>query len=685
MQRVTQSPIAKVPVARILAPFIIGVIASALSDNTIVPAAILAVGIALYIGLRFAPHTPKWSQRLRPLWSVPIMTVSLALGWGNASLCAPPEMDVKTLDGRIAQARVNDIRYSDFSMTVYATMTSVADDNKAQLLDKQHDILLTTRGCNYMLQPGDMISFECSLDTIKSLGNPDGFDYQSYMLDQGIRYREHLASDGIAVWGSKPTFITRCNKYRRQLQQAVFLSTLSPEAQNFVIATLLGNSRFISPETRQEFSAAGISHVLALSGLHVGIIMAIVWFMLFPLDYLGMRRLRFVITIIMLLGYAAFTGLSPSVVRATVMMVVVVTGMIFYRKSVSLNALATAALVILVFSPRALYSVGFQLSFTTVAAFLLFFEKTGEENKKGNTAVRYLKKLVAGSVVAMLSTIMLTAWYFSSVSLTSVIGNIFILPVFPLIMACMAAFLILCAIGINAGFLKSIINLEYDFVRWVARVAGEDLPGHIDGIYVTGFDVAMYYIALVLVLVWYRTRKFKWMNYALVMVFCILAHGAYVKMTVPTRGLVVFNNFTQTQIFTFNNGKGQLWVPDGETDTEEFRRYNKKFIAHYGIDSISENGATERDVVNAKRIVCAVGGKWKSVEPLSSKIETDILVVTKKYHSSIEKLLSIYSPKMIILSGDIYDGNIKEITDECESMGIPYFNIKERGAWMEMK
>ena len=111
-----------------------------------------------------------------------------------------------------------------------------------------------------------------------------------------------------------------------------------------------------------------------MSGLHVAVITLIIWFLLFPLDYLRGKKLRLVLTLVILVGYDLLTGMSPSVIRATVMIAFVFMSMIFYRKSTPLNAVATAALAILVFSPSALYSVGFQLSFITVVALIVFYQ-----------------------------------------------------------------------------------------------------------------------------------------------------------------------------------------------------------------------------------------------------------------------------------------------------------------------
>lgn len=683
-----QSALSAVPIARILLPMAVGIIASTACDNIYVPAAIIAAGITMYVVLRLLSRTPSWSARVRPWWIVSISLLSMAMGWGNAVVNTPPKVDVRQLYGSWAHARVNDVKYSDFSMSIHATMYQAINQQHKNLVSEAHNIIITTRGCDYTLTPGDIVGFVCSLDTIRSLGNPDGFDYQSYMIDQGVRYTQHVNKRALVKCGHRPTIVTRCNENRRKLEQKVFASGTSPAAQNFVVATLLGNSHFITPEAQALFSAAGISHILALSGLHVGIIIAMVWFVLFPLDYLRMRRVRLLITIAVMALYATFTGLSPSVVRATIMMVVVITGMIFYRKATSLNTLATAALIILVITPSALWSVGFQLSFTAVAAFLLFFKRSkvhDTSSKKKKKVWSYLTSLIASSVVALLSTLMLTAYYFSSFSLTSIVGNIVILPIFPLVMACEAVYLVLCSASLYLSVLEHMIDLLYTAIEQVAYFSGKIMPGHIDGIYVTGIDVIIYYIALSLALVWYRTRRLKWLNWAMAIVVVIIAHSALVRATVERRGIVVFNNYKHTQIFSFDGNKGRLWVPNGTAHAETFEQYNKKFLAHYGIVEIDTVSGVECDIVHGMSIVCATGGNWDKVPSQAHKIDTDLLVITKNYHGTVERLLSVYRPKQLVLSGDIYDENILEIEQECDSLGVSHHNIKRQGAWCMMQ
>lgn len=679
-----QSPLARVPLSRILIPFIVGIIASRFCNSIYLPLVIMAVGILFYISLQLLPHTPQWSMRTRPWWIIPIAIVSLSLGWINAIVTSPPILDTRTLDGAIAQARVNDINFRDNSMVIDATLTSASANNK-QLIGRQYDIQLSTRGCNYNLQPGDMVVFECQLDTIKSLGNPDGFDYASYMLSQGIRYSEHLPCEKLSVYGHDPTLITRCNNYRRQLQKEVFSTSLSEKAQNFVVATLLGNSRFITPETRSLFSSAGISHVLALSGLHVSIILLAVWFVLFPLDHLRLRKLRLVITIAVMALYALFTGMSPSVVRATVMMTMVLIGMIFYRKSVTLNALAASALIILTISPMALFGVGFQLSFITVAAFMLVFKQNtspGESRKKKNKIMQYVLQLTASSLVAMLSTIMLTAWYFGSMSFMSALSNLLVLPLFPLIMAFSMIFTVMCACSVQLDWFNTVIDTLYNYIEWIAKLTGEHLPGSFDSIYITGVEVFIYYLMLVFTLLWYNKKKFVWLNFAGLALAIMISYSAFIRSTTPQNGLIVFNNYSQTQVLAYNGDKATMWVPDGTPDLQSFKQSNKKFLAHYGIDSIETISGKEHNALNGMRIVCATDGRWKQATPPKKKIKTDLLIITKKYNGTIDQLGKIYDAEQIILSGDIYKGNLATLENECKQLGIRYYSIAKNGAWI---
>lgn len=683
MLQAQQSALARVPLARILVPMLIGIVAARLCESVCIPAVIILAGIIGYAIMGWMlPHTPQWSMRIRAWWIVPITAVSCGLGWMNTSLNAPPKLDTKALNGCIAQARVNDIDFSDHSMTIDATLLWVSSHDKKQLLDHKHNVSISTNGCNYNLEPGNIIQFICQIDTIRNLGNPDGFDLAQHKRDQGMLYSQHLPVASIVVTSTSHTIITSCNKLKRQLISRLFSTHISPECQNFIAATLLGNSKFITPDTRNTFAMAGISHILALSGMHVGVIMAIVWFILFPLNYTRLRPLRFILTVIILVGFALFTGMSPSVVRATIMMTVVIAGLVFHRKTLSLNSLALAAIIILLIYPSSLYSPGFQLSFVTVT-FLIIFSNNNYINKRKKTSpiTAWALTLTLTSIIATAATTMLTAWYFNSVSLLSVVGNILVIPIFPVIMIGATILLLLCACGIEWEWYSSLIDCMYSIIEKTAHLTGEYLPGYFGNVYVTSTDVVLYYIALVLVAIWIFTHRFKWINMALLVIAMLVASQAYTTATTPKQGLVIFNSRTHTQIFYFSNGHGTLWIPDSESDIETFSSYNKRFLSHHKIHDIEMLSGKEGYSLGGMTVACVGNGKWQKVEKLEHRIDVDLLVITKKYHNTIAKLLEIYNPREIILSGDIYVDNIEQLERECIDSKVPYYSIRTSGAY----
>jgi len=617
----------------------------------------------------------------------------VAVGLFAAYVASPSELDVKVLNGKNVVARIEAIEFHEKSMEMQVKLMSLDNGDDKSELKKAH-VILSTNGCDYELLAGDLISFPLDLDVVRNLGNPDEMDYSSYLYHKGIRYRQHTKIESVMKVGESPTLITRAECLRQNLEHKILNSSLSPETQSMLIAVMLGNDNFLSPETREQFSVVGVAHVLALSGMHVAIITLLIWFFLFPLDYLRAKKLRLVLTLLMLLGYAILTGMSPSVIRATVMIAFVFMSRLFYQKSTPLNSLLAAALVILVFSPGSLFSVGFQLSFISVLALILFYQ-TFDIKCPENQLLKYLYTMLLTSLVAMLSSIILTAYYFNTVSLMTVIANFIILPVFPIFMTMGAVVLLLMLLGgsvvwLNAflDFLTRIIN---DSVNWLSTWSF----GH-SNVYVTWVAVVVYYAILVLVVVWLSKRNIRWLLAAGVVLVIGLTHSFIVDITVPRRGMVVFNSYNSTPVLYYNRGEALLWVPDVENDfdIDAFKRQHKAFLAHYRINSLKladsvmcslEGGVVKHPYAKlcGKKILSVGKGHWKTYIPAdSSDVKFDVLLVTKQYHSNIARALELYDVNSVVLSGDIYNDNVPALERECSDLKVPFYSIKSKGAYM---
>lgn len=689
------SLLSRLPVLRLLMPLVLGILLFKLVSSLWLPIALVAITVVAAIVLVLLKKSPAAVLKIRSFHIFPLSMFMVAVGWLAAYVASPPLLDVAELNGKAVLARVEAINYHERSMEMHVKLLKLSDD---KLRLKASRIILSTKGCDYELAPGNLIVFKLNMQPVKNLGNPDEMDYASYLLHKGIRYRQHTKLESVVKIGESPTLMTRAVNLRLVLEQKILNSSLAPETQSMLIAVLLGNDDFISSETREHFSVVGVAHVLALSGLHIAIITMLIWFLLFPLDYIRAKKLRLVLTLLLLIGYDVLTGMSPSVVRATVMIAFVFMSTLFYRKSTPLNSVAAAALAILVFSPGSLYSVGFQLSFIAVAALIIFYQ-TFQIKYPTNKLLKYLYSLFLTSLVAILSSSILTAYYFNTLSVMAVFANFIILPIFPIFMIVGAVTLLLMTMGRSVGWLNSTLDRMIEFINSSVNWFSTWSFGHSE-VYVTWVAVVVYYAILIMVVMWLYRRNFRWLLAAGVVLVIGLAHSIVVDVITPKQGMIVFNSYNSTPVLYYNHGNALLWVPDVESDfdIDAFKRQHKAFLAHYRIDSLDVvDNADEKSIgggivkhpfakLCGKSIVAVAKGRWKNYESSdSSEVKFDILLVTKQYHSTIARARELYNVKKIILSGDIFDDNVPALEEECQQQRLPYHSIKSSGAYVNIE
>ncbi|MBR5168962.1 MAG: ComEC/Rec2 family competence protein [Muribaculaceae bacterium] len=674
--------LSRVPVLRVLVPFVVGIIAFRIWSGWLVPVLILLLAVGIYVWALFKSRSPQGRMLWRPFYIIPLALTALALGWFAAYLHCPPVLDSSQRNGRDVTGRVVKLAYTDFSMRL--TVELLESDLPASR------VLLSTRGCDYTMNEGDIVRWQADLQEVKSMGNPGDRDEATRLLDsEGIRYQQHLPLNDLTRAGHSPTFLTRLATTRRALQLMVFNSRLSSSTQHFVVALLLGNSSLIDKATRQEFSAAGVAHVLSLSGLHVGFIALIIWGLLFPLDYLRLKKLRLVITLAAIILFAMFTGLSPSVVRATIMIGFVFSSILFYRRSVSLNALAMAALVILVFSPSSLFTVGFQLSFVTVLAILLFARVPESLNSRFHW-VNYVTSTIITSLVAMFATMALTAYYFHTISLMSVLANLLILPVLPIFMILGALMLLVTSAGMQCNALDWSLDTLYRYIHWSSSLVNAIPGSHVSGVYVSAFGVVASFVILAFIALWLYRGRYRFLLMAGCVLVVLLGHSLWIDARTPRQGMIIFNSYSSTPIMYYEDGKGYVWIPDEEEpDSAAFSRYHAGFLARQGIhdlafvkenDTLRLQGAMINPpyaLLMGKRLMTAGSGRWKHMTA-NRRLPLDEIIVTKRFHGTATQLQQLFDFDRLIISGANH--NLIPLQHECDSAGIKVHALSEEGA-----
>lgn len=332
------------------------------------------------------------------------------------------------------------------------------------------DSVLATTG------QGDRVTFCADLRVPSGVPViPDEITAGELLVNRGIAATAFISVHDIISSEPASGFRAVSGRIRLRLLNALYRSQLDSRSKEFLATALLGERDTMVSDTREAFARAGLSHILALSGLHVAIISGLFFWILAPLVLVTPRHLRNILLLAAIWGYAFITGLSAPVVRASVMASVVILGDIAQRRSVALNSLFAAALIVLLFSPRQLTSIGFQLSVLATGSIIAFAGALNPFDRSRTPLLRRAGEAVGVSLAAMLATVPLSAFHFHTVPLLFIIPNVtvgaFVVPVILagglIVIACGATGL---PCGLVANVVDRMTGLLASTAEWIADI-----------------------------------------------------------------------------------------------------------------------------------------------------------------------------------------------------------------------
>lgn len=274
---------------------------------------------------------------------------------------------------------------------------------------------------------------------------------------------------------TEKTVFSKCSKnishLRKQLLTTYDHYDFNMEEKALIDAITLGDKSLLTKDIRKPFSISGSSHVLALSGLHTGIVFVLLYlffrmFFCFISNYLFRQCLIVLFTLPAIWFFALLTGSSPSVIRATVMLTVFSLARLLSRDGISLNVLAFTAILMLMINPTDLYDIGFQLSFLAVFSIIVIYKDIVNifQNVR-NPLIRWMWQMFVVSTAAQLGTAPLAAYYFHQFSLMYFLSNLVVIPCVTMLLY----FSILFQILIFCPALQSFIALSMKYTLMVIQ------------------------------------------------------------------------------------------------------------------------------------------------------------------------------------------------------------------------
>lgn len=292
------------------------------------------------------------------------------------------------------------------------------------------------------LSYGQKVSLGGILYEPQEARNPGSFDFRSYLQTRGIGAVFYGSAADLVLLDLSPGLspLRRAALTLRDKMSAVLRAYLPPKEGNLLVGMLFGERRALDPDTERTFRASGLSHLLAVSGLHVGLIAAFIFWLSQKAGLKGWQAFLFIF--LLLFAYVYLCGLKPATLRAFVMVLMAAGAVQLGRSNDLPTALAAAALVVLIYNPLLLFTVSFQLSYAATIAIILFSPRLTEMiSRLGcrlhipfSSTAKALYSLAAVTLAAQLGVAPLTAYYFKEISLVALFSNMLIMPVIPAVL-----------------------------------------------------------------------------------------------------------------------------------------------------------------------------------------------------------------------------------------------------------
>ncbi|MBT8182243.1 MAG: ComEC family competence protein, partial [Eudoraea sp.] len=318
-----------------------------------------------------------------------------------------------------------------------------------------------------------------TLSPINEIGlplNPYEFNYHNYLEKLGINYQVKVNSrDYLIGQNASLTLLGLTAALRQKIISGLEKSNFGEDELGIIKALLLGQRHELSEEVYTNYKNAGAVHILAVSGLHIGIVLLLCKFLLKPLERLPRgKTIALIISVAILWGYAFIAGLSPSVIRAVSMFSFVAYALYLNRPTSTFNILALSMFfILLIYDPMLLFQVGFQLSYTAVFSIFWLFPRLQHFWNPENIILKKCWQLLSVSLAAQIGVLPLSLFYFHQFPGLFFISNLMIIPFLGLILG--MGFLVIALMLTDllpnrlSELYNKIIRMMNQLIEWVAQ------------------------------------------------------------------------------------------------------------------------------------------------------------------------------------------------------------------------
>lgn len=513
--------------------------------------------------------------------------------------------------------------------------------------------------------------------------NPEEFNYKAFQAKKGI-VTHHFLREGDAELLSSGggnilfKFAYSLNDYA----QGVFEEFIKDPANKAVAsAMIIGIKDELDNDLRNSYATAGAVHILAVSGLHVGIL-----FLLLTYVFGWIRRFKhgeiiFGFSVIAILWiYALFTGLSPSVSRAALMFTFFQFGSLLKREKNSVNTIAISALILLLFEPSWLYEVGFQLSYLAIFGIVYLYPYLNKVWQPNNYLLRKLWQISVVSICAQLFTFPLSIYYFHQFPNYFLLTNPIVTVLSTVILFAGIVLLFFAKIPVLGALLAKVFDISLSLLNYAVRWI-EALPeSKSEGFSLEVYEVIMLYAMVFCAVLFFQRKHPRYLYFTAGLFITLCSFSIFQKVNQSKQQRLTFHFIPKATGISLISQNKATFIADEKTikDDRVYGFHLKNYYDKIGIDNVDFVGVDEEQgqktiTFNGESILWL---RKKDYGTISG--EFDKVLISHNAIYDIEKAFTQF-PKIIILDDSNSSYYTRRVKEQCEKLDIKVVNLYETG------